>query len=88
MKAGVLYEDSSIVSMPHQSVLPTTGWANYGLPGYNDADKTTNQPTYGWLWLGEIYKEVDPTFGGDTEYALQNNSWEVGGTTNITSESN
>lgn len=85
-KAGVLYEDASIISMPHQSVLPTTGWANYGLPGYNDADKTTNQPTYGWLWLGEIYKEVDPTFGGDTEYALQNNSWEVGGTTNITSE--
>lgn len=78
-EAGVLYEDSSIISMPHQSVLPTSGWANYGLPGYNDADKTTNQPTYGWLWLGEIYKEVDPTFGGDTEYALQNNSWEVGG---------
>lgn len=77
--AGVLYEDSSIISMPHQSVLPTSGWANYGLPGYNDADKTTNQPTYGWLWLGEIYKEVDPTFGGDTEYALQNNSWETAG---------
>lgn len=79
INAGVLYEDSSIISMPHQSVLPTDGWANYGLPGYNDADKITNQPTYGWLWLGEIYKEVDPTFGGDSEYALQHNSWEIGG---------
>lgn len=77
--AGVLYEDPSIISIPHQATIPTTGWANYGLPGYNDADKATNQPTYGWLWLGEIYKEVDPTFGGDSEYALQNNSWEVGG---------
>lgn len=84
--AGVLYEDPSIISIPHQATIPTTGWANYGLPGYNDADKATNQPTYGWLWLGEIYKEVDPTFGGDSEYALQNNSWKVGGTTDITSE--
>ena len=86
VNAGVLYEDPSIISMPHQATIPTTGWADYGLPGYNDADKTTNQPTYGWLWLGEIYKETDPTFGGDSEYALQNNSWEVGGTTNITAK--
>ena len=34
---------------------------------------------YGWLWLGEIYKETPPTFGGTSEYALLNNKWEVAG---------
>lgn len=44
--------------------------------------KTTeliNIPNYGWLWLGEIYRETDPTFGGTSDYALQNNQWENGG---------
>lgn len=83
--AGVLYENDSIISIPHQDVLSPETLDSFGLPGYGDLD-TENKPTYGWLWLGELYKPQDPTFGGDTEYALQNNSWEVGGTTNITSE--
>ena len=33
-------------------------------------------PNYGWLWLGEIYREQDSTFGGTSDYALQNNQWE------------
>lgn len=85
-QAGYLYEDDNIISIPHQSILPVGQFTNFGLPGYNAINSKDSTPNYGWLWLGELYKEVDPTFGGDTEYALQNNSWEVGGTTNITSE--
>lgn len=36
-------------------------------------------PNYGWLWLGEVYRETDPTFGGTSDFALQNNQWENGG---------
>ena len=36
-------------------------------------------PNYGWLWLGEIYRENDPTFGGTEDYNLQQNSWENAG---------
>lgn len=87
-KAGVLYEDSNIVSIPHQAILYSNGLGgNFGLPGYSDFNAITKTPTYGWLWLGEIYKENDPTFGGNSEYALQNNSWEVGGTYNSVSSS-
>lgn len=77
--AGVLYEDDNIISIPHQAHLNVEGLDGFGLPGYNDLDEYKNNPTYGWLWLGEIYKEADPTFGGDNEYALQNNKWEVAG---------
>lgn len=38
-------------------------------------------PNYGWLWLGEIYRENDPTFGGTEDYNLQQNSWESAGDT-------
>lgn len=36
-------------------------------------------PTYGWSWIGEIYKKTSPTFGGTSDYALQNNQWEIAG---------
>ncbi len=33
-------------------------------------------PEYGWLWLGELYREeVINRFGGDTQEALENNLW-------------
>ena len=78
--AGFLYESDSIISMPHQDILDIPD--SYGLPGYNEIG-SSGHPTYGWLWLGELYKKVDPTFGGTTEYALENNSWELGGTTDV-----
>lgn len=37
------------------------------------------QPTFGWLWLGELYREQDPTFGGTSDFALMQNAWEVAG---------
>lgn len=86
-EAGHLYEDENIISIPHQSNLPVGQFADFGLPGYNAVNSQDSTPNYGWLWLGELYKKADPTFGGDSEYALQNNSWEVGGTTGITKDS-
>lgn len=78
-QAGHLYEDDSIISIPHQSILPVGQFTNFGLPGYNAINSIDSTPNYGWLWLGELYKPQDPTFGGDNEYALQNNKWEVAG---------
>ena len=66
--AGFLYESDSIISMPHQDILDIPD--SYGLPGYNEIG-SSGHPTYGWLWLGEIYKKVDPTFG-TTEYVENN----------------
>lgn len=40
-------------------------------------------PNYGWLWLGEIYRESDPVFGGTSEHALQSNQWENAGNSQI-----
>lgn len=81
-QAGYLYEDDNIISIPHQSSLSVDQFSNFGLPGYNAINSKDKTPNYGWLWLGELYKLQDPTFGGNSEYALQNNSWEVGGTYN------
>lgn len=37
-------------------------------------------PTYGYLWLGELYRsDVPNRFGGNTEEAILNNSWEACG---------
>jgi hypothetical protein len=38
-------------------------------------------PSFGWLWLGELYREVntDTIFGGKTKDALLNNQWYVSG---------
>ena len=31
---------------------------------------------YGWLWLGELYRDnVENRFGGDSEEAIENNQW-------------
>lgn len=44
-----------------------------------DLTQTFAQPTFGWLWLGELYREQDPTFGGTSDFALMQNAWEVAG---------
>lgn len=37
---------------------------------------------YGWLWLGELYREnVEKRFGGTSPDALANNNWQVAGET-------
>lgn len=41
--------------------------------------ESTYSPLHGWLWLGEIYKDSDPDFGGISDYSLQNNAWETAG---------
>lgn len=78
----VLYEDRTMTALPHQASIDIRESAKYYLPGYNAVSNTYNDDVdkypsnYGWLWLGEIYRDQDPTFGGDTEYSLQNNAWE------------
>lgn len=82
---GFLYESDRISSLPHQSQLifnsnTDDDYREYFLPGYHLFDNGMSRSfTYGWLWLGEIYKLADPTFGGTDEYALQNNNWEIAG---------
>lgn len=80
---GRVYESRNVASLALQKGV-YLGTTNLNLP-----DKYCPQPTtitanpinYGWLWLGEIYKDLPPTFGGDNEYALQNNKWEIAGNT-------
>ena len=38
-------------------------------------------PEFGILWLGEVYRDLDPTtlYGGKSEEAIENNLWQVGG---------
>lgn len=83
LDSGYLYEDSSFSSLYHQNYIYVDESATNDLMFGTDAcpvgSYNIRHPLYGWLWLGELYKKVDPTFGGDTEYALENNSWEVGG---------
>lgn len=80
---GRVYESQNVASLALQKGIHL-GTTNLNLP-----DKYCPQPTtitanpinYGWLWLGEIYKDIPPTFGGDNDYAIQNNKWEIAGNT-------
>lgn len=38
-----------------------------------------NHLEFGWLWLGELYREVQNKFGGITEEAIEKNQWYVCG---------
>lgn len=86
---GRLYEDENVSSLYHQSNLmlniPTdsylfdSGIFNLYRKGQEYDTTTESIPNYGWLWLGEIYRETDPTFGGTSNFALENNSWENAG---------
>ncbi len=43
---------------------------------YQDAISVTSLPYYGYLWLGELYNDnVVNRFGGDTQEAIENNTW-------------
>ena len=82
---GTLYEDNTISAVPHQSIIKV-GESKFGLPGYNAQPKNNISQyliNYGWLWLGEVYRDQDPIFGGDTEYSLQNNLWESANTSYV-----
>lgn len=49
------------------------------LTGYKYKRLNNAYPLRGYLWLGELYRDSEPTFGGDTPEALLNNKWEVAG---------
>lgn len=46
-------------------------------PAKKESGIATSYPTYGYLWLGEIYRDVDKTslFGGTSEEAMEHNEW-------------
>ena len=79
-KAGGLYEyndEDNFISIPHQGIIQIPGGTTFdNNPTWNPKTQLRN---YGWLWLGEIYREEDPDFGGTSEGALMANSWEVAG---------
>lgn len=78
---GRVYESADVASLALQKSV-TLGKTSLNLPSKyvpQPSDVTYNPINYGWLWLGEIYKETPPTFGGTSEYALLNNKWEVAG---------
>lgn len=81
VEVGRVYESENIGSLYHQAILDI-GKSSVGLPSFS-AQPVNNielyPSNYGWLWLGEIYRETDPTFGGTSDWALQNNQWEIGG---------
>lgn len=80
---GRVYESADVASLSLQKSIHL-GETLLNLPKNYYPQPTTiaNNPiNYGWLWLGEIYKEQVPTFGGTSEYALQNNKWEIAGNT-------
>lgn len=79
--AHVLYENNKIISLPYQEFIH--GVSRLGLPS-GDYPTTHSQSggtslNYGYLWLGEIYRDKRPEFGGISEFAIQNNQWEIGG---------
>lgn len=83
---GELYEDATFNSIPHQSQFYLQDQTTFGLPLYDSCirrDKGGHSPLYGWLWLGEVYRETDPTFGGESLFALSNNLWETAGDSQI-----
>lgn len=47
-------------------------------------------PEFGFLWLGELYKDVDEEsrFGGKTKNAFRNNKWLIAGNTTLFSKVN
>ena len=82
LNLGFVYENSKVASLPIQQIIHIPDNSNYNLPDKycpRPYGSLTNPINYGWLWLGEIYKETPPTFGGTSEYALLNNKWEVAG---------
>lgn len=61
----LFWDEESIIKGVSQDVLS-------GIKG--DGDPGSIQ--YGWLWLGELYKDnVQNRFGGQTEEAFENNLW-------------
>ena len=58
-----------------QNVVPS-------LPGiYEEPDEKSYNLGHGYLWLGELYREVNPEtlFGGTSTAALETNKWQIAG---------
>ena len=65
---------------------------NYSIPAVNRTGGNTLPngskgagPEFGFLWLGELYKDVDEEsrFGGKTKNAFRNNKWLIAGNTTM-----
>lgn len=68
-----------------------TFWKEHLKFTHNHANmnKLFNGEKYGWLWVAELYKDVQNRFGGTSENALKTNKWNVAGeTVDIPSGSN
>lgn len=85
---GVSYDILNILGFGHYDYsIPTinktgdkessSGTTIYGSKGAG--------PEFGFLWLGELYKDVDEEsrFGGKTKNAFRNNKWLIAGNTTI-----
>lgn len=70
---GSLYEDDQIGSVYHQASIKIKDCM---FPVEDmESDSIDHPMNYGWLWLGEIYRDTKPTFGGSSEEALKLNTW-------------
>lgn len=75
-----VYENEKVTSLPIQNSIELSENSSLNLPqNYHAITEGDSPINYGWLWLGEIYKDIPPTFGGTSKYALLNNKWEVAG---------
>lgn len=77
-----VYENQNVSSINIQTAINLEkAWFvhHFNLPIEDTQTSEYTPINYGWLWLGEIYKDNAPTFGGNSEYALLNNKWEIAG---------
>ena len=91
LEYGQLYEDANIASLYHQDYIclnyneslntQSTVYNLFRKSSTSNLDIAT--PNYGWLWLGEIYRSADPTFGGTSQFALESNLWQNADTKNL-----
>lgn len=76
------YGTYNSVPKVHQDVIYTryNNPYNPGLEGPFTRQNYVEGIQYGWLWLGELYRDnITNRFGGTTEEALENNDWVIGG---------
>lgn len=72
------YPDSSDSSASYSTI-----WGDMGVKFtqklLNESSLFLDDTALNFLWLAELYKDVENRFGGTTEYALKNNKWEPAG---------
>ena len=74
-----IYKDASDPNNNDES-----GYIRYGISSTvsgNGNGKSLDIGDFNFLWLGELYKTVTNPFGGDSDTAIRNNKWVIGGPT-------